>query len=156
MTTLEELPLSDQVLNVLKTLNEYQQNELYHILKKKHEEQTESEYPSLHEKTHEMMDKYGDLVWYARKFPEDRRIPGVVEAMTEVENKYPKELQDFNKNPEWTHGFNSGMLAASRLFHAYSLDPDWTEIISNDDSDIIITRDTEIEMAEDMFPCLDT
>ena len=151
-----ELPLSDKVVNVIKTLNDYQLDELYRILKERKENESDSEYPSLHEKLHEITDKYFDLVWYARKYPEDRQIPGVDEAMKEVERKYPKDIQQYMTEPDWTHGFNSGMLASARLLHAYSLDPDWTEVLSDDDSDFIITRDMEIGMAEENFPSLDT
>lgn len=148
--------LSEQVLNVLNTFNYYQLDELYRILKARKEDEDSGEYPSIHDKLHELTEKYFNLVWYARKYPEDRKIPGVDEAMKDVEKKYPKELKSLRDIPDWTHGFNSGILAASRLLHAYALDSDWTELISDDEDDIIITRDTEIELAEDMFPCLDT
>mgnify|MGYP003673933325 CR=1 FL=1 len=70
--------------------------------------------------------KYFDLVWYARKAPADNEeywggTPdeiknGALNAACQVEEQYPSEIDDL-KSPElgsWTHGFNSGCLAAMR------------------------------------------
>ena len=66
-------------------------------------------------------EKYFDLVWYARKdeqkLIEEERYD-ILATLKKVEAKYPKETQELN-DPElsdWSHGFNSGMLAASRLY----------------------------------------
>jgi len=71
--------------------------------------------------TENSCDKYFDLVWYARKdenkLLEEERYD-VLASMKKVEEKYPKETEELN-DPElcdWSHGFNSGMLAASRLY----------------------------------------
>ena len=67
------------------------------------------------------MDKYFDLVWFARAKPKmllDREIYEGLSAYNRIKEQYPKETFDI-KNPDddnWTHGFNSGMLAASRLY----------------------------------------
>ena len=68
-------------------------------------------------------DKYESLVWYARG--NFRNLPGVPkdiidgakDAAARVEEIYVHEVESL-KNPrrgDWTHGFNSGMLAGLRL-----------------------------------------
>lgn len=67
------------------------------------------------------MDKYFELVWFARAKPHmllDREMYETLDSYNKIKEKYPKETADI-KSPEddnWTHGFNSGMLAASRLY----------------------------------------
>ena len=64
--------------------------------------------------------KYESLVWYARKPPQQiATIPGLKAAATEVECKYPDETAALRSadSGDWSHGFNSGMLAAVRLAH---------------------------------------
>lgn len=64
----------------------------------------------------EMEDKYEMLVWYARKREEQiRTIPEVRELVYEVQREYPKECRMLEESGDWTHGFNSGMLAATRF-----------------------------------------
>ena len=77
--------------------------------------------------------KYFDLVWYARK-PRDENDEVTVVMMTrdhpttleiaegatqqaaKVAKKYPEEVAELNSDDgDWSHGFNSGMLAALRL-----------------------------------------
>ena len=60
--------------------------------------------------------KYCDLVWYARRRPENMDIKGVRENTERIEKLYPIEVQEFMEgdNPDWEHGFNSGMLAGMR------------------------------------------
>jgi len=66
-------------------------------------------------------DKYFDLVWYARCDQQKRLEEECYEALKacqRIENQYPEEikrLKDFDGG-DWEHGFNSGMLAASRLY----------------------------------------
>ena len=68
-------------------------------------------------------DKYESLVWYARR--DFKHLPGVPQdiiegaknAAAQVEEIYIDEVQRL-KDPHWgnwTHGFNSGMLAGLRL-----------------------------------------
>ena len=64
-----------------------------------------------------MMEKYLSLVWYARKRPEDYAIKGVEAEVKSVEFLYPEEVKQLKgKHSDWQHGFNSGMLAATRFF----------------------------------------
>lgn len=65
--------------------------------------------------------KYFELVWYARK-DKDELIENeqyeIIHTMQKIEIKYPEEisrLTDYDMS-DWEHGFNSGMLAASRLY----------------------------------------
>lgn len=66
-------------------------------------------------------DKYCDLVWLARS---DRygSEPHIREIIEKKIAEYPEDYAEM-KDPDtgdWTHGFNSGMLAASRLYHEYT------------------------------------
>ena len=64
-----------------------------------------------------MMEKYLSLVWYARKSPEDYAIKGVEAAAKSVEFLHPEEVKELKgQHSDWQHGFNSGMLAATRFF----------------------------------------
>lgn len=100
--------------------------------------------------------KYNDLVWYARSdFPRNHKLK------KPVENKYKEDIKKLREcDDNWQHGFNSGMLAATRLFDGYvdktcsyeDSDPDFIErgnIIRQ-------TRHETIQQAEDEFPMLDT
>jgi hypothetical protein len=83
--------------------------------------------------------KYSDLVWYARSSPKNYDIEGVLENIERIEKTYPGEVSEFRSagHPDWTHGFNSGMLAGMR----YILD---------------LVDSGNVEDAEDEFPSLDT
>ena len=65
--------------------------------------------------------KYEMLVWYARKSPQQiATMEGVRIAAMRVESDYPEETAALRSHDagDWSHGFNSGMLAATR----YALD----------------------------------
>lgn len=85
--------------------------------------------------------KYFELVWYARKNQRellDKEQYETLDAVRKIEAKYPKETFDI-KNPDddnWAHGFNSGMLAASRYY--------------------LTIIDDGIEQADSEFPMLDS
>lgn len=71
----------------------------------------------------ELEEKYFDLVSLARKTEEDERTNDKVKAFVEyVRTKYPQEAEDLADEEEgdWSHGFNSGVLAAAR----YILNPE--------------------------------
>jgi hypothetical protein len=62
--------------------------------------------------------KYETLVWYARKSPQQiATFPGLQAAIDRVEQQYPDETAALRSAQcgDWSHGFNSGMLAAARL-----------------------------------------
>ena len=62
--------------------------------------------------------KYEMLVWYARKSAEQiATIEGVRVAAESLEKEYPDETSDLRSTiaGDWTHGFNSGMLAGTRF-----------------------------------------
>ena len=69
--------------------------------------------------------KYRELVWIARRNiddvladPEHPSHPGVVEIMA----KHPLELRKLQgQDGDWQHGFNSGLLAASRMYMDLSI-----------------------------------
>lgn len=85
-----------------------------------------------------MHDKYESLVKYARVTPEQIKEHILVqELVTKVESDYTKESNKLSdRDGDWHHGFNSGMLAALRY---------------------IITLDSiDKETADDWFPELHT
>jgi len=65
--------------------------------------------------------KYFDLVWYARSNASKHTnnvntMIAVIENQKRIEKEYPEEVDALSKDDNWSHGFNSGMLAASRLY----------------------------------------
>ena len=74
-----------------------------------------------------LLDKYEELVWYARKpridrvdqdysnLPEEMRDL-VKQCIRSTEEKYPEEINSLKTDSSnWEHGFNSGCLASLRL-----------------------------------------
>ena len=114
--------------------------------------------------------KYEDLVWYARKphyedvdthyadRPKDIR-EGCKRAIARVEEQYPNEINALMRDEtNWTHGFNSGCLAAFRfceraLNPSMELDDYFLEELLDED---VFETETPLEEAEEMFPELDT
>ena len=81
--------------------------------------------------------KYFNLVWYARKSPEDIHVPEIEKPMKVVEFLYEEEVENIKgENGDWHHGFNSGALAAFRY--------------------LMSIVDFGIQHAEESFPELDT
>jgi hypothetical protein len=106
----------------------------------------------------ELEQKYERLVWYARR--DFRSLPGVPQeiidgaknASAQVEELYPDEI-DSLKDPrrgDWTHGFNSGMLASIR-FVLDALSPE--EVHDDGDGEYIIGG---LSYAKEAFPDLNT
>ena len=105
-------------------------------------------------------DKYESLVWYARG--NFRVLPGVPKEIIDgakdqasrLEEIYIDEVQAL-KDPrrgDWTHGFNSGMLAALRLV-LEALSPE--EVIHDDgDGDVVVWGG--LDSAIETFPDLNT
>ena len=91
---------------------------------------------STHITTAKLMDKYFELVWLARKTPEDFSNVTIKKIIDEVCCKYPEETTELIEggHKNWTHGFNSGMLACLRLVSCARIYPNNI----------------------DEFPCLDT
>ena len=69
---------------------------------------------------YKLANKYCDLVWYARSgcFL-DKHSPEVKDEVlnmrAKVEEMYPKDIEQYNRHGDFSHGFNSGCLAAFRL-----------------------------------------
>jgi hypothetical protein len=105
---------------------------------------------------HQLHEKYEKLVWFSRSHPADDpswdAVPaeikrGALNAQARVQELYPDEI-DRLRCPgcgDWHHGFNSGMLAATRLLMAY-LHP----------RKKAAAWEQQIEDAEIEFPELDT
>jgi len=69
--------------------------------------------------TEHCTNKYFDLVWYARCDQQKRLEEECYEALKacqRIEKQYPEEVKALGEDDNWSHGFNSGMLAASRLY----------------------------------------
>ena len=120
-------------------------------------------------KVAEDAEKYEELVWIARRDvdavladPEHPSRPGVVRVMA----KYPLELQKLQgEHVDWHHGFNSGLLAASRMYMGIAIA--YEEDLMEDRDELEIEYDgnvppvserlaAEREDAVDEFPNLDT
>ena len=72
---------------------------------------------------HEMSSKYCDLVWFARSHPDsapgspDDIRAGCFLSQCAIEAAYPQEVAELDdpESTDWTHGFNSGVLATVRF-----------------------------------------
>ena len=151
---------------ILSMLNEEQELELLSALEKKVKREK-----SIKWRIKQIMEKYFDLVWMARKDEALMRArPDIRKIFNETSAKYPGELKKLqSEEGDWTHGFNSGMLACSRLLAAYAMPYDYKnkdepedsnkdvdEEFDSDDDSIFFTRDFNIDMAERDFPMLDS
>ncbi len=134
--------------------------EMYKLLKAKNYDVYPEGYKSTDDRLKELESKYFDLVWLARKSQEDYQNPAIKEPWDKVVAKYPIETGEIADpvTGDWTHGFNSGMLACVRLLRPYLLDVDWREEwhSDGDDDGWVLTRDSLVEEAEAEFPLLDT
>ena len=118
--------------------------------------------------------KYEDLVWYARKphyqdvdthyahTPKDIR-EGCKRAIARVEEQYPNEINALMRDKtNWTHGFNSGCLAAFRFLERAFLPPleeeDLKHLDLKGDPRTLeeLNREAGLEKALEVFPDLDT
>ena len=100
--------------------------------------------------------KFDRLVWYARKAPADceeywagvsEEIKhGALNSVARIEEHFPDECDEL-RGPDgaWTHGFNSGMLAALRWI---------LDACCQDELDGVPIGG--LEFAEENFPSLDT
>ena len=60
------------------------------------------------------IEKYFSLFWFARTSSPD---PAIATQREEAMSKYPEESNKlYAETSDWQHGFNSGMLAASRMY----------------------------------------
>ena len=77
----------------------------------------------------EFMSKYLDLVWFARANPAKLLEDEIYEALNslkKMEAKYPEETKELlEDDTNWTHGFNSGVLAYARFLSSYLEDGLW-------------------------------
>ncbi len=144
---------------ILAMLNEEQELELLSALENKVKREK-----SIGWRIGQIMDKYLDLVWMARKDEALMRArPEIRVSFNKVAAKYPGELEKLqSEEGDWRHGFNSGMLACSRLLNAYAMPYDYKKEddedveSDSDDNSIVFTRDFNIDMAERDFPMLDS
>ena len=105
--------------------------------------------------------KYRSLVWYARKpayedvdtvySDSSKEIrDGCKRGIARVEEDYPDDLRNYHECPDFAHGFNSGVLAATR-FVLTAMDTTTTT-----DEDGIEFEYGGVDFAKDTFPQLDT
>lgn len=116
----------------------------------------------------QLMEKYFELVWFARSDPEKYRKNGendlfntITKKLEEISNKYPREVQALcGDGSNWEHGFNSGILAYSRFLAEYLEDTLFEDDEEFEDSIELngkkyIQIDGRTQAFED-FPMLDT
>lgn len=116
----------------------------------------------------QLMEKYFELVWFARSDPEKARNNGekelfktITKKLGEISDKYPKEVQALcGDSSNWEHGFNSGILAYSRFLAEYLKDSLYEDDEEFEDS-IELDGKKYIQIdgrtqAFDDFPMLDT
>jgi len=155
--TAEQVQGNATTQGILVLLSPEQQRDLYYTLEAKLQPTPDS----VQTKIEELQEKYFDLVWLARSRTENHDIPNVKAAFDRTRVKYPGELEKLRgENGSWQHGFNSGMLACSRLLNAYALPRYHRQVIDSGEDDssdeFVISRTQEIETAEEEFPMLDT
>ncbi len=81
-----------------------------------------SNFNLIYNKLSDLENKYESLVWYARKTDKQiNSIPEVKQHVLEIQNLYPNECMELNVQElsDWSHGFNSGMLACVRYIQDY-------------------------------------
>ena len=117
------------------------------------------------ERVGELEAKYWSLCWYAKRNPDD---PRVQKAMAEIKAQYPAETAEIvGDYGDWQHGFNNGILAASRQIGAYLNAFQEAENVNRHVAQahaegieegpwIPYTVNDVIAEAEDEFPFLDT
>lgn len=116
----------------------------------------------------QLMEKYFELVWFARSDPQKVKETGskelfktITKKLEEISNKYPREVQALcGDSSNWEHGFNSGILAYSRFLAEYLEDSIFED---DEDSEEAIELDgkkyIQIDgrtQAFEYFPMLDT
>ena len=127
----------------------------------------------IEEKLSELTEKYFHLVWYARKAPSDDKeywdgTPDEIKTkalneVSRIEEFFPDDVDELVEDESnWTHGFNSGCLAAFRFVQT-AIDTKLHEVDDEDTwEDDTIPDGTKmvcfggIEQAEEEFPFLDT
>jgi len=112
-------------------------------------------------------EKYHALVWYARSPSMGSESAG---SAKEIEAQYPDETERLSSSSgDWEHGFNSGCLAAARLFAAYIDVLGYVDSVNEHSRIEALEEDPDdleefapfkeadaIEEAEEEFPFLDT
>ena len=84
----------------------------------------------------------------------------VLKMRAKVEEMYPDEIEQYNRNGDFRHGFNSGCLATFRLISKVLDEHDF--ILCSDDPDLedgekYYPNDVErLEFALELFPNCDT
>lgn len=75
------------------------------------------------------MDKYFELVWFARSGEKELMAQEkyeVLEKLKSIAEKYEEDVEClYGKDSDWAHGFNSGILAYSRFLSSYIQDELW-------------------------------
>lgn len=116
----------------------------------------------------QLMDKYFELVWFARADPdkalnngEKKLFKDITKKLGEISGKYPREVQALSGDgSNWEHGFNSGILAYSRFLLEYLEDSLYEDDEESEDT-IELNGKKYIQIdgrtqAFDEFPMLDT
>lgn len=114
----------------------------------------EKAYKSLQEDLKTRMNYYEACVALARTLPDDPQCR-IDRIKNKLGDNYEKELGRLQEvDSEWCHGFNSGMLASTRLYLGLSEYEDGT--IEGDDGEENYPVEEMWEEAKEDFPFLDT
>lgn len=111
-------------------------------------------------RVHEDCDKYDDLVWFARAELEGN--PQTVSPCKRIQEKYPEECKGIKgMDGDWVNGFNSGVLAAARLYSELAVhrsDQDFGTPGDDYQDNTTLSERFQMrrELAIDEFPQLDT
>ncbi len=111
----------------------------------------------------QMERKYDSLVAYARKPRNDTTHPAY-EFCRDMERDFPEETSQLNciNDSDWNHGFNSGMLASTRLFKTFTETDPEAVLLLDDDAEEYVEQDEDLALklfrdeALEMFPDLNT
>ena len=126
----------------------------------------------IHDESHKYSEKYCDLVWLARTHNlEDPNGPNYKDTK-ELADKHKEDFEKLSSDAgDWHHGFNSGILALSRLFGDLSdMDPPDSYYDEDEEGDVLIEPKKTMSIQErrknwkecggmfgyDGFPHLDT
>ena len=116
---MKSLLTTESMISLVKTLNPDQQKDLLHAL----ENIIPSSKDDLCSRLEALEEKYSELIWIARVDPDlvmgDENLRKLYQERVE---KHRPDVMNLNTNAaDWHHGFNSGMLACTRLLRAYAL-----------------------------------
>ena len=104
----------------------------------------------IHDESHKYSEKYFDLVWLARTHNLENPNDPNYKHTRELADKHKEDFEKLSSDAgDWHHGFNSGILALSRLFGDLSdMDPPY--IYDKDQYEGEEDEEAELELKKNM------